>query len=223
MKVFDPYLKWHDHNDDYNLILDTDSYKASHYKQLPPDSSYVNSYFQSRGGEFQDTLFFGLQYYIRKYLSKPITLEDILEAEAVYAAHGEPFNKEGWMHILKEHRGYMPVEISAVPEGLIVPTGNVLIQVRNTDHRVPWLTNFIETALVRAWYPISVATQSYHCRKTIQRYLDLTADDTNPVFRLHDFGARGVSTLESAGIGGLAHARSRETHHDSRGRRETAA
>ena len=188
-----------------NIILDTVSYKASHFKQYPPDTAYVNSYFESRGGKFPHTLFFGLQYFIKKYLSQPITLENILEAEEVYAAHGEPFNKEGWMHILNEHRGYLPLQISAVPEGTVVPTGNVLIQIRNTDPKAYWLPNFVETALVRTWYPTTVATQSYEIRRIIQQYLNATADDTNPVFRMHDFGSRGVSSQESAGIGGLAH------------------
>lgn len=188
-----------------NIILDTDSYKVPQYLQYPADTAYVNSYFESRGGQWSSTVFFGLQYFLKKYLSKPITLEDIEEAEDIYAMHGEPFNKEGWMHILNEHRGYIPVEIKAVPEGTLVPGHNVLIQVRNTDHRVPWITNFIETALVRTWYPTTVATQSYELRKIIQRYLDMSAEDTNPVFRMHDFGSRGVSSRESAGIGGLAH------------------
>ena len=188
-----------------NIITDTDSYKASHWVQYPPGTSYVSSYFESRGGDFQNTLFFGLQYYLRRYLSKPITMEDILEAEELYAAHGEPFNKEGWLHILNEHRGYLPVEIEAVPEGLLVPTRNVLMQVRNTDPRAYWLTNYIETMLVRTWYPTTVATQSYEIRKLIQRFLDITSMNTDPVYRLHDFGSRGVSSRESSGIGGLAH------------------
>lgn len=190
---------------DSNIILDTDSYKCSHWRQYPSDTTYVSSYFESRGGAWPQTVFFGLQYFLKKYLSKPITGIDILEAEKIYAMHGEPFNKAGWLHILNEHRGYIPVQIEAVPEGTVVPGHNVLIQVRNTDHRVPWITNFIETPLVRAWYPTTVATQSYELRKLIQRYLDISADDTNPVFRMHDFGSRGVSSRETAGIGGLSH------------------
>lgn len=188
-----------------NLILDTDSYKASHYRQYPKDTAYVNSYFESRGGEFKNTLFFGLQYYIKRYLSQRITKYDIEEAEDIYTMHGVPFNKEGWEYILRAHDGFIPVEVQAVPEGTLVPTRNVLMQVRNTDGHVPWVTNFIETFLVRTWFPTTVATQSYHIRNMIQKYLTWTADDINPVFRLHDFGSRGVSSRESAGIGGLAH------------------
>src|SRR5688572_21154557 len=61
--------------------------------------------------------------------------------------------------------------------------------------------------MVRLWYPITVATQSWHIKKLILEYLSETSDnalDELP-FKLHDFGARGVSSRESAGIGGMAH------------------
>ena len=66
----------------------------------------------------------------------------------------------------------------------------------------------IETALLRSlWYPSSVATISREIKKIIFRYLDDTCtnfDDQLP-FKLHDFGARGVSSYESSRIGGAAH------------------
>lgn len=192
----------------HNIILNSDSYKMSHYKQYPEGTEYVSSYIESRGGKWDKTLFFGLQMFLKEYLSKPITLEMIEEAEVIVTAHGEPFNKEGWMHILRKHRGYLPVEIEAVPEGTIIANKNVLVQVINTDPKVPWLTSFIETALLRAiWYPTTVATNSYAAKKVINKYLELTADEPEVElpFKMHDFGARGVSSKESAGIGGVAH------------------
>jgi nicotinamide phosphoribosyltransferase len=50
-----------------------------------------------------------------------------------------------------------------------------------------------------------VATQSYTIRKVILDYLEKTGDPSLIDFKLHDFGARGVSSMESAGIGGAAH------------------
>lgn len=49
----------------YNPILDTDSYKFSHWLQYPPGTRYVYSYIESRGGS--DALFFGLQHFLSKY------------------------------------------------------------------------------------------------------------------------------------------------------------
>ena len=191
-----------------NIILTTDSYKASHWKQYPPDTKYVSSYIESRGGKWDYTLFFGLQMFIREYLMRAITAADIDEAEEFWQAHGEPFNREGWQYILDRHEGHLPVSIEAVPEGTLVPTGNVLVQIINTDPKVPWLTSYLETALLRGvWYPTTVATNSWACRRIIYRYLSETADDPDAEigFKLHDFGARGVSSHESAMIGGAAH------------------
>ena len=190
----------------HNIILNTDSYKQSHFLQYPPRTQFVYSYIESRGGEYEKTLFFGLQMFIKEYLTKPITQADVDEAEAVVTAHGIPFNKAGWEHILKEHNGYLPIRILAVPEGTLVTTGNVLVRVENTDPMVPWLTSFMETALLRAvWYPTTVATVSYRIKQIIKHYLEVTGDPKLLPFKLHDFGSRGVSSAESAGIGGCAH------------------
>ena len=190
-----------------NLILNTDSYKTSHFAQYPEGAEFVSSYIESRGGVHTTTVFFGLQLFIKQYLTKPITLADIDEAEVICMAHGVPFNRAGWMHILTVHNGYLPLEIEAVPEGTEVPTGNVLVQVINTDPACAWLTSYIETALLRAvWYPTTVATVSKACQNIIARYLDETADNLNGLpFKLHDFGARGASSEETVAIGGLAH------------------
>jgi nicotinamide phosphoribosyltransferase len=190
-----------------NFILNTDSYKTSHYLQYPKNTQYISSYVESRGGEFKECLFFGLQMFIKEYLTQPITQENIDEAVEIYQAHGVPFNKEGWQYILDKHQGFLPIKIESIAEGSIVPTKNVLVQVVNTDPNCAWLTCFVETALLRAiWYPTTVATVSYHCKKIIEKYLFETAGHNQGIeFKLHDFGARGVSSLESAAIGGLAH------------------
>ena len=190
-----------------NFILNTDSYKTSHYLQYPENTQYISSYVESRGGEYDVCLFFGLQMFIKEYLSTPITQANIDEAVEIYQAHGVPFNQEGWQHILNKHKGYLPIKIEAVAEGKLIPTKNVLVQIVNTDPHCAWLTCFVETALLRAiWYPTTVATVSYHCKKIIEKYLFETAGHTQGLeFKLHDFGARGVSSLESAAIGGLAH------------------
>ncbi len=191
-----------------NLILNTDSYKASHFLQYPAGTQVVSSYIESRGGEFPQTLFFGLQAFIKEYLLKPVTTADIDEAEALFAAHGVPFFRQGWEQIVQQHDGFLPIEIQALPEGMVVPTSNALVQIRNTDPQAFWLTSYLETALLRAvWYPTTVATLSWQVKQSIRQALEATCD--NPAaelpFKLHDFGARGVSSHESAALGGMAH------------------
>ncbi len=189
-----------------NIILNTDSYKVSMFKQYPAGTTGVYSYIESRGGRYDRTVFFGLQAFIKEYLLDPITQADIDIADEILTAHGEPFNREGWEYILRVHGGKLPVVIRAVPEGTVVPVKNVLATIENTDPECYWLTTWLETALLRAiWYPTTVATQSWTIRKVILDYLEKTGDPTLIDFKLHDFGARGVSSLESAGIGGAAH------------------
>jgi len=189
-----------------NILLNTDSYKVSMANQYPKGTTGVYSYIESRGGEYDKTVFFGLQAFIKEYLLKPITQEDINLAEEILTAHGEPFNRANWQYILDKHNGYLPVEIRAVPEGSVIPTKNVLATIENTDPKCYWLTTWLETALLRAiWYPTTVATQSHSIRQLIASYLKSTGDINGIDFKLHDFGARGVSSLESAAIGGAAH------------------
>ena len=189
-----------------NIILNSDSYKYSMHLQYPPGTETVFSYIESRGGDWDTTVFFGLQAFIKEYLTVPVTMAQVEEAKSIIEAHGEPFNYEGWKYIVEHHQGWLPIKISAVPDGTVIPTKNVLATIVNTDPKCFWLTTFLETALLRAiWYPTTVATQSYHIRQLILKYLEDTGDSNLIDFKLHDFGARGVSSFESAGIGAASH------------------
>lgn len=189
-----------------NIIFNSDSYKYSMYLQYPPETKIVYSYIESRGGKWDETVYFGLQAFIKKYMLTPVTMEDIDEAEAIILAHGEPFNRAGWEYIVRVHGGRLPVVIRSAPEGTIIPGKNVLLVIENTDPECFWLTTFLETALLRAiWYPTTVATSDRANRLEILKFLEKTGDPSTIDFKLQDFGARGVSSKESAGLGGMAH------------------
>jgi nicotinamide phosphoribosyltransferase len=190
-----------------NLILNTDSYKASHWLQYPPGVDATFFYLESRGGEYERTLFFGLQSILKEYLSRPVTAAMVDEAGTFFAAHGEPFNEADWRRIVKAHDGKLPLRIRAVAEGTVVPTHQALMTIESTDPACFWLPSYVETLLMRVWYPITVATISWHVKRAIRAFLDNTSDDPagQIAFKLHDFGARGVSSAESAALGGMAH------------------
>ena len=192
---------------DHNIILDTDSYKSSHFLQYPPRTTRLFSYLESRGGRYPATRFFGLQYILKRYLTRTVSAVDVEEARALIEAHGEPFPYDGWMRVVNVHGGRLPLEVRAVPEGTLVPNHNVLMSVTNTDPELPWLVGWFETMLMRVWYPTTVATQSYYLKQIIRMALEQTSDhaEAELPFKLHDFGSRGVSSRESAGLGGLAH------------------
>ena len=191
-----------------NVPLNTDAYKTSHYLQYPPGTTHISSYIESRGGKYPNVMSFGLQGFIKEYLTKPITLEDIDYAEGFIAKRMNlPFNREGWEYIVKEHNGYLPVEIQTVAEGTVLPSHNVTTQIVNTDAKCQWLTSYLETSLLRAsWFSNTVATTSWNAKQIITKHMEETCDTLDGLpFKLNDFGARGTSSNESAALGGMAH------------------
>lgn len=191
-----------------SYLLDVDSYKSSHYLQYPPGTTSMYSYVESRGGKFPKSVFFGLQYALKEYLSHRVTKEEVEFAKNFMEKHGEPFNYDGWMHIVNEHDGKLPVRIRAVPEGTVLPNLNIMASIESTDPKAFWAVSWIETLLLRyIWYGTTVATTSYFVKQDILNYLNMTADKPEDEigFKLHDFGSRGVSSQESAMLGGAAH------------------
>lgn len=191
----------------HNICLNSDSYKFSQYVQYPPGTQYIYSYIESRGAKFYDRLvFLGLQAFKREYLSTPVTMDMVNQARDIMKLHGEPFNYDGWVYIVEKCNGLLPVEIKSVDEGSVMFLKNVLVSIVNTDPECFWLSSFLETALLRAiWYPTTVASNSYMSKQIILDALEKTGDPSLIDFKLHDFGARGVSSMESAALGGMAH------------------
>merc|ERR1719410_1478826 len=102
---------------DDNIILLSDSYKVSHWKQYPDGTEYVYSYFESRGCDnkgWDSVCFFGLQYFLKRYMvGQVVTKAKIEEAAKTYSVHfgdgvnenPDMFFREGWEHIEKVHGG----------------------------------------------------------------------------------------------------------------------
>lgn len=190
----------------YSIVLDTDAYKVSMWKQYPPGTEYVYSYISSRGGKYDETLFFGLQSFLKNLEANPVTAQDVEFADKFWTACGEPFNREGWDYIVSRYNGRLPLKVEAVPEGTIIPTKNVLVTVTNTDPKCFWLTTWVETAMLRAvWYGTTVATQSWSIKQVINKFMKQSATTEFSAYSLNDFGSRGVSSQESAMLGGMGH------------------
>jgi len=195
-----------------NLILLADAYKYAHHKFYYPGTTQIYSYLESRGGVFDETIFFGLQYFLKQYLQgAAFTQQDIDEADSFLKqvfGRDDVFNKSKFQYILDKYDGHLPVKIKAVAEGTSVPIGNVLLTIENTDPECYWLTNFLETLLMQVWYPCTVATLSNQIKKVVTQYYAETATkgaEAGIDFVLNDFGFRGVSSVESAKVGGAAH------------------
>jgi len=193
-----------------SIIFRTDSYKWGHWMQYLPNTQNVYSYLESRNGaKFNNTVFFGLQYYLKEYLAGRVLNQlDIQRASKLAEKHLGPgrFNVDGWQYILDKHYGKLPLLIRSVPEGLPIPVSNCQLTVEVTDQKVPWLTNFVESLLMKIWSPSAVATLSREIKILIKHYLEVTSDSVDGLpYMLHDFGYRGDSSEESAEINGAAH------------------
>ncbi|MBW8283822.1 MAG: nicotinate phosphoribosyltransferase [Rhizobium sp.] len=192
-----------------NPILNTDSYKLGHYLQYPEGTRAISSYITTRGHSYKpEVMFFGLQMFLKDYLSQPVTMADIDEAEEFATLHGQPFDRAGWLRVVNTHGGHLPLRIEALPEGVAIRRGVPVMQVVNTDPQLAWLTSYMETALLRAvWYPSTVATLSWRLRQTIRPFLERTCDQADHLMAtmVSDFGARSTTSLEQAALGGVAH------------------
>jgi nicotinamide phosphoribosyltransferase len=189
-----------------NLILMLDSYKLGHGQMYPKQTCGMFGYIEARS-KGDVIIPAGMQMFVQKYLSMRVTLEDINEAEAFAQGHGEPFDRAMWEKVVTVHDGFLPLIIKAVPEGTPVKSGNILVSVHSEDEGVWPIVSIIETMLQRAvWYPTTIASNDHKVYKMLKDALDETSDNPDAInFMYHDFGGRGVSSHESAEVGGFAH------------------
>ena len=201
-----------------NLILCSDGYKYSHHRFYGTEMTKMISYMESRGGKFSKTVFYGLQIFLKTYLEGiAITTEEIDEAYDVLGTklgifgRDDVFDRSKFDYIVEKYDGKLPISIKAVPEGTVVDTKNVLFTIESLDENCAWLTNFLESLLLQVWFPITVATLSREVRQIVDAaFRKCTSYDTATReflvdFVLNDFGFRGVSSVQSAKIGGSAH------------------
>lgn len=193
----------------YNPILISDTYKYTHWLFMRPNTHYISSYMEARGSDLSNEIvYYGGQYYIDEYLTTPFTQKHIKEArEILQDVFGKDLlNIDMFNYILKEHKGFYPVQIKALPEGTVVPNNVKMMDVVNYDKKCAPVTNMLETLLLNTWYPISVATLSREANKIILKYWLETVDHLNGIeYVLNDFGMRGATGPEAAAIGGAAH------------------
>ena len=160
-----------------------DAYKYSHHKLYYPGTTEVYSYLESRGGKFNNTVFFGLQYFIKEYLINQFDSlffqqpkDKVLKAYARRIDNYLGKDSITYKHISDLYDlGYLPLEIKALPEGSKVPMRVPCLTIVNTLPEFYWITNFLETILSAIiWQPCTSATIAYQYRKILNRYAEET-------------------------------------------------
>lgn len=103
--------------------------------------------------------------------------------------------------------GYLPVEIRALPEGVLSPIGVPVYTVHNTLEDFSWITNYIETVMsTESWKTITNATAAFQYKRVAMSYALATCDNVDHVnFQCHDFSLRGLSCIEDGYKTGIAH------------------
>lgn len=141
-------------DDDFNAVLATDSYKISHQIMMPPGLEYLESYGESRGGEYQHTTVVGYTPILRMIQGVQITQEKINEAKYLSAYHfgsDKIFDPTIWEYIMEKYDGHLPIKIYAVPEGSVVATKNIIFKTVPLEPKFADLASYIETMFMRVW------------------------------------------------------------------------
>ena len=191
-------------------IFDFDSYKASHHNAYPSDMQKMVCYLEPRLNDGGNMRMAGVQNFVQNLAENLLTYDDV---DLVYKLATQHFGRDDvfpvqdWRYIVDTYGGHLPLKISSLPDGTVFTGSNMVVRVESTDPRVPWLASFVETQIERLWYDITVCTNSYRLREIISKKLSKTCPHWESVlpFMLHDFGARGTSSLQTAAQGGLAH------------------
>lgn len=201
-----------------NPLLLTDGYKLDHKRQYPDKTTLVYSNWtprRSRIESIDEVVFFGLQYFIKKYIIEDFETNffarDKEEVLSKYARRINNYlgpNAVGQEHIAALHDlGYIPMAIKALPEGSSVPLRVPMCTMYNTLPEFFWLTNYFETLLsMTIWMPCNSATIARQYRKILDRFAEETSSITEFVdWQAHDFSMRGMAGLEAAVISGAGH------------------
>lgn len=194
-----------------NPLLMIDFYKATHSEQYPKGLTRMVSYYTPRMSRLSDVdkvTLFGLQAFIKEYLIEGFNTHFFSKSEdevfeeykrILFNTMGEAccdVEKIRSLHQL----GYLPLQISALPEGTRSNIGVPQIEITNTHPDFVWLVNTIETMLsCTMWHTQVSAEVGYRYRKIVQKYADMTCDpDIQPANVLGDFSMRGQQSVESA-------------------------
>jgi len=201
-----------------NPLLMTDGYKVDHRRQYPNGTTLVYSNWTPRKSRIEgveEVIFFGLQYFIKKYILEDFERDFFSQPkDKVVAQYSRRINNYlgpnsvGTEHIAALHDlGYIPMVIKALPEGAAVPIRVPMFTMYNTLPEFFWLTNYFETLVSSVvWMPCTSATIARAYRRILDRYAAETS--TAPGFvdwQGHDFSMRGMAGIEAAVLSGSGH------------------
>lgn len=201
-----------------NPMLLCDFYKLSHRNMYPQGTQFVYSTWTPRASRIKgvnEVVVFGIRAFIetwlieffeREFFGRPISniIEEYKNVIRETLGEADPETH----HIEALHRlGYLPLKISALPEGTKVPLRTPVLTIVNTHKDFYWLTNYIETLMsAELWPCFTAATIAHEYRKIFDRYAKMTSDTPDFVqFQGHDFSMRGMMGIGASMLTGMGH------------------
>ena len=196
---------------DLQSILLCDFYKACHCAQYDPTITKLVSYYVPRMSRFKDIQaipVIGIQSFIKEYLIENFNqyffgrpIDEIKEEYFTIIESTMGSNRTSWKFVEELHNlGYLPLEISAIPEGTLCPIGVPAIQITNTHSDFAWVVNAIESLMSNElWYQSCTAIAGKRYRDIVNRYYERTSDHPeNAKHAISEFGFRGLPGLAAA-------------------------
>jgi len=211
-----------------NPILQTDSYKGSQFNMfndVKPDKNgdkqrLVDMYAfiePRKGARDPYIVVAGTQRIANTLATIRLTEKHIMEAIWFYSRHFSTpthsgkyhFNPLPWLKVVFEYNGCLPLKLSAIPDGTIIPIAVPICTLESTDEDCAQLVSHFEGLVQKAyWYPSTVATNGLGFSKVIKDALKTTASPEVMngwlPFAIQDFGYRGCTSEDAAIIGGGA-------------------
>lgn len=206
-----------------NPIFAIDGYKLSHRKQYPANTQLVFGNFTPRSSKHFKTpvfkepqlLWAGTQAFVSHWLVRNFNENFfhkpknnvIREFKKLVDAYlGEGVIDVDWVSDLHDKQ-HLPIELRAIPEGVLVDMKTPVLTIKNTEPEFFWLPNFLETLLSAELWPVATAaTTAFNYRVISEKYSEETCEDNSHVmWQCHDFAARGNMGMDANTLTGMGH------------------
>lgn len=195
----------------YNPLIQTDFYKACHHAQYNENIEYITSYYTPRMTRIkgQDKVVMALlqsflvEYFLEAFNENffSVDKEKVISEyfETLEETIGNKVAKDAAEKVSELHDlQYLPIRVSAIPEGTLVPVKVPMFEITNTHPKFAWLVNALETLMSTSlWHGMVSATVGYQYRQIVNKWFDKTVDNVSPSLALGDFSLRGQESMES--------------------------
>jgi nicotinamide phosphoribosyltransferase len=163
----------------FNPMLLLDGYKLGHRVQYPKGTTKVYSTFTPRTSRVEgvdSAILFGLQGFIGRWLIDyyndnffNANIDKIVTDYATFVERYLGAKDVDTSHIKALYNlGYLPIKITALPEGTRVPVRVPMFTIESTHPDFFWITNYLETLISNViWQPMTSATLAFEYRKIL--------------------------------------------------------